>query len=47
MAAEDYIRMHTAAIQYHQTTTPFEQDTVKTLLVVGGGITGMTSALVL
>ena len=43
MAAADYIRMHTAAVQLKQPAVPFEQDTERTLLVVGGGVTGMTA----
>jgi quinone-modifying oxidoreductase subunit QmoB len=45
MLAADYIRMHTTAVQMKQPATPFEQNTEETLLVVGGGVTGMTSAL--
>ncbi|MEE8436304.1 MAG: hydrogenase iron-sulfur subunit [bacterium] len=45
MMAADYIRMYTTSVQMQDTPTPFEQDTEKTLLVVGGGVTGMTAAL--
>jgi quinone-modifying oxidoreductase subunit QmoB len=45
MLASDYIRMHTTAVQTKQPATPFEQDTEEALLVVGGGVTGMTAAL--
>jgi len=45
MLAADYIRMYTTSVQMKQPATPFEQNTEKALLVVGGGVTGMTSAL--
>ena len=45
MLAADYIRMHTTAVQMKQPATPFEQNTEEALLVVGGGVSGMTSAL--
>lgn len=45
MMAADYIRMYTASIQRREPATPFEQDTEKSLLVVGAGITGLTAAL--
>lgn len=45
MAAADYIRMYTANIKGQSIPKPFEQNTDKSLLVIGGGVTGMTSAL--
>ena len=47
MMAEDYLRMYIAKIQKMQPIEPFapEEDIDKSLLVVGGGITGMTAAL--
>ena len=47
MMAEDYLRMYIAKIQKMQPIEPFapEEDIDKSLLVVGGGITGMPAAL--
>ncbi len=47
MMAEDYLRMYIAKIQKMEILAPFEsEETIdKTVLVVGGGITGMTAAL--
>ncbi|MDH3563819.1 MAG: FAD-dependent oxidoreductase, partial [Gammaproteobacteria bacterium] len=45
MLAADYIRMHTTAAQMKKPAIPFEQHTEEAVLVVGGGVTGMTSAL--
>jgi quinone-modifying oxidoreductase subunit QmoB len=45
MLASDYIRMHTTAVQMKKPARPFEQNTEESLLVVGGGVTGMTAAL--
>ena len=45
MMAADYLRMHVAAIKLQEPPVPFRQQTEKTLLVVGGGVTGMTAAL--
>ena len=45
MLAEDYLRMYAASVQKQEPAEPFRQDTCRTLLVVGGGVTGMTSAL--
>jgi len=45
MMAADYLRMHVASIRMQQAPVPFQQQTEKTLLVVGGGVTGMTAAL--
>lgn len=44
--ADDYIRMACAEIKYMTTPAPSgEQELNKTLLVVGGGVTGMTAAV--
>jgi len=45
MMAADYLRMHAASVKLQEVPIPFQQATEKTLLVVGGGITGMTAAL--
>ncbi|RMD52779.1 MAG: FAD-dependent oxidoreductase [Nitrospirae bacterium] len=45
MMAEDYIRMGIVKVQKSELPTPFLTDIDKTVLVVGGGVTGMTSAL--
>lgn len=46
MMAEDYLRMGLAKIKHIEPPEPYQgQDMVKTLLVVGGGLTGMTAAL--
>jgi quinone-modifying oxidoreductase subunit QmoB len=47
MLAEDYLRMYIAKIQKLESPEPFqsEESIDKSILVVGGGITGMTSAL--
>ncbi len=45
MAAADYIRMYTARTKQHSFVKPYEQETNKSLLVVGGGVAGMTSAI--
>jgi quinone-modifying oxidoreductase subunit QmoB len=47
MMAEDYLRMYIAKIQKMEHVDPFrpEEDIDKSILVVGGGITGMTAAL--
>ena len=47
MMAEDYLRMYITKIQKMEILEPFQpEETIdKTLLVVGGGITGMTAAL--
>ncbi|MDH5752217.1 MAG: FAD-dependent oxidoreductase, partial [Deltaproteobacteria bacterium] len=45
MAAADYIRMYAASISKLKPPEPFKQDTNRTVLVIGGGISGMTSAL--
>ncbi|MDP8205805.1 MAG: FAD-dependent oxidoreductase [Candidatus Electryonea clarkiae] len=47
MMAEDYLRMYITKIQKMETLEPFhpEEAIDKSILVVGGGVTGLTSAL--
>ena len=45
MLAEDYIRMGIAKVRNCEPPVPFQKDINETILVVGGGISGMTSAL--
>ncbi|MDH5559679.1 MAG: hydrogenase iron-sulfur subunit [Deltaproteobacteria bacterium] len=45
MAAADYIRMYGARVKRMEIPQPFEQDTIKSVLVIGGGITGINAAL--
>ncbi len=45
MLAEDYLRMGIAKAQKAEIPQPFEAEIDKTILVVGGGHTGMTAAL--
>ena len=45
MAAEDYIRMSVAKMRNSEPTEPLVEETDETILVVGGGMTGMKSAL--
>ena len=45
MLAEDYIRMGIAKVRNSEPPVPFQKDINETILVVGGGIAGMTSAL--
>ncbi len=45
MLAEDYLRMGLARAQKAEAPEPFSEAMDKTILVVGGGIAGMTSAL--
>ncbi len=45
MLAEDYLRMGLAKAQKVLPPEPYQEEICKTILVVGGGITGMTSAL--
>ncbi len=47
MMAEDYVRMYIAKVQKMEPVEPYqpEEPIDKTVLVVGGGITGMTAAL--
>ena len=44
MMAEDYIRMAMAKVKKMEVPTPFQEEINKTILVVGGGITGLTAA---
>ncbi len=43
--AEDYLKMGIVKVQKSELPEPYIQDTVKTILVIGGGVTGMTSAI--
>ena len=45
MLAEDYIRMGITKVRNCEPPEPFKKDINETILVVGGGVTGMTSAL--
>ncbi len=45
MLAEDYIRMGIAKVRNCEPPVPFQKDINETILVVGGGVAGMTSAL--
>ncbi|RLC69064.1 MAG: heterodisulfide reductase subunit A [Chloroflexi bacterium] len=45
MLAEDYLRMGCARAQKAVVPEPFQEEIDKTILVVGGGISGMTAAL--
>lgn len=45
MMAEDQLRMGGARLQNMELISPFLEDIDKTILVVGGGISGMTAAL--
>ncbi|MCC6347642.1 MAG: FAD-dependent oxidoreductase [Nitrospirales bacterium] len=45
LAAEDYIRMGVIKVQKGDLPEPYLMETVKSILVIGGGITGMTAAL--
>jgi quinone-modifying oxidoreductase subunit QmoB len=45
MLAEDYVRMGVARVQKATRPQPYQEETDKGILVVGGGITGMTAAL--
>ncbi|MCK5650336.1 MAG: FAD-dependent oxidoreductase, partial [Gemmatimonadetes bacterium] len=47
MAAEDYLRMYITKTQESEAPEPFqpEEEISKSLMVVGGGIAGMTAAL--
>ncbi len=44
-AAEDYLKMGVVKVQKSDLPEPWVQETVKTILVIGGGVTGLTSAL--
>ncbi len=44
--AEDYIRMGVVKVQKNESTEPFKMEQVnQRLLIIGGGVTGMTAAL--
>ncbi len=45
MLAADYLRMGITRAKKASLTEPFREDTDKTILVVGGGVTGMAAAL--
>lgn len=46
MAAADYIRMYTSRIKVHKVPEPYRQETThRGIMVIGGGVTGMTAAL--
>ncbi len=45
LAAEDYVKMGVIKAQKGDIPEPYMMETVKTILVIGGGITGMTAAL--
>lgn len=45
MMAEDYVRMSITKAELGKIPEPFKDEVDKTVLVVGGGITGLTSAL--
>ena len=45
MLAEDYIRMALIKVSKYDDREPFKEEIVKAILVIGGGVTGLTSAL--
>jgi len=45
LAGEEYLQMYYAKIKKHGISEAFEQDTSKNLLVIGGGVSGMTAAM--
>ena len=45
LAGEEYLQMYYAKIKKHGIPEAFEQDTSKNLLVIGGGVSGMTAAM--
>ncbi len=45
IAAEDYIKMGVIKVQKSDLPEPYIMETVKNILVIGGGIAGMTAAL--
>ena len=45
LAGEEYLQMYYAKIKKHGFSEAFEQDTSKNLLVIGGGVSGMTAAM--
>lgn len=45
LAVEDYVKMGVIKVQKGDLPEPWQMETVKNILVIGGGISGMTSAL--
>jgi quinone-modifying oxidoreductase subunit QmoB len=45
MLAEDYLRMGIVRLKKMKLLQPYESETVKSILVVGGGVAGMSAAL--
>jgi quinone-modifying oxidoreductase subunit QmoB len=45
MLAEDYIRMGLTKASKYDDREPFKEETVKSILVIGGGMTGISAAL--
>ncbi|MBM4325785.1 MAG: FAD-dependent oxidoreductase [Deltaproteobacteria bacterium] len=45
MLAEDYVRMGLTKVTKYQDKPPFTEETVKSILVIGGGAAGLTAAL--
>ncbi len=45
MLAEDYVRMGIIKASNYDDRAPFKEETVKSILVIGGGMTGMSAAL--
>ncbi len=45
LAAEEYIQMYTSKIKKQGIPVPYEQETSKNILVIGGGVSGMTAAI--
>ena len=45
MLAEDYLRMSIAKVRNSEPPEPFKKEINETILVVGGGVAGMTAAL--
>ncbi len=45
MLAEDYLRMAITKVTKYADRPPYLEETIKSILVVGGGITGLTAAL--
>ncbi|AGK62067.1 putative adenylylsulfate reductase-associated electron transfer protein QmoB [Archaeoglobus sulfaticallidus PM70-1] len=45
MLAEDYIRMGIVKAQKMEFPEPYKEEITKTVLVIGGGVTGLTSAI--
>jgi len=45
MAAEDYIRMYTSRVRVTNIPEVYQQETDKSLIVIGGGVAGMTASI--